>query len=103
MNIINYLVRHKSEQYVIKAVVKKVSRSRLIRHIAFYIDIGGQLVNISRDIADVIEEEIENNGGGNAVVIRGCGTDMVFEILYRLFNRLGVQVPSCGIYSYQLL
>ena len=103
MNIIDYLVCHKNEQYVIKAIVRKVSRSKLIRHIAFYVDIEGKLINISQDIANVIEEKVQNNGSGNAVVIRGCGSDMVFEIIYRLFARLGVNVPSFGIYTYQLL
>ncbi|MGR3808166.1 hypothetical protein [Pasteurella testudinis] len=103
MNIIDYLARHKDEQCVIKAVVKKVSRNCLIRHIAFYANIEGKFINISQDIADMIEEKTQNHGSGNAVVIKGCGSDMVFEILYRFFNRLGFKNSSLGIYSYQLL
>ncbi|OOF59742.1 hypothetical protein [Rodentibacter myodis] len=103
LNVVDYLIRHKNERYIISAAVKKVSRNRLVRHIAFYINIDERLINISKDIANVIDEKIQNNGSSNVIVIKGCGSDMVFEILYRFFNRLSVTVPSNGIYTYQLI
>ncbi|PJG82767.1 hypothetical protein [Caviibacterium pharyngocola] len=77
----------------------------MIRHIAFYIEIEGEgkIINITRDIANVIEEKVNNDGSGDAVVIKGVGSDMVFVTLYRFFKRLGVKSPSIGIYTYQLL
>lgn len=68
------------------ATVTSVARSGMSRHIKYYvIDANKELHNITYFIAVLLEEPYDDNKG---VRVRGVGSDMVFDTLYRLNHRM---------------
>ena len=64
-----------------------VSQSGMSRDIAFYMLDGSRMVNISSQIAQVLDWRTDSQK--NAVKVGGCGMDMVFHTIYTLSEVMG--------------
>lgn len=64
------------------AIIRKVSRSGMTRHIDFYSK--NHLHMLSGDIAKALDWRYSDDG----VVVGGCGMDMVFHTVYCLTHAL---------------
>lgn len=68
------------------ATVTSVARSGMSRYIKYYvIDANKELHDITYFIAIILNEPYDDNKG---VRVRGVGSDMVFDTLYRLNHRM---------------
>lgn len=65
--------------------VLHVSRSGMSREIAAYIVRGGEIVNISWQVAAITGQRYGDRGG---VIVGGAGMDMTFALVYGLSRRL---------------
>jgi len=67
--------------------IPHVARSGMTRHIKIYIvSDDGYLLNYSLPISELLEERY--NEKNCALVVYGCGMDMVFKVLYDLSHTL---------------
>ena len=64
-----------------------VSASGMTRNISCYIAKGGDIIDITWHVARVLEYKRNRDNGG--MVVRGCGMDMGFSVVYNL---------SCAMY-----
>lgn len=76
---------------VIYTVMNHVSQLGMTRHINCLIPYQDDMCKlgircISWEVARVLEEKRDRNDGG--VVVKGCGMDMGFDLIYRLSYRL---------------
>lgn len=102
-------LRAESMRHVRKAVSRKrevltkvthVARSGMSRSIECYVISGGELLNISGDVARIIGEPLDRKNGG--VRVSGCGMDMGAQIVYVLGRYLypqGTKANDGGGYA----
>lgn len=88
-------LRAESMRRVRKAVSRKrevltkvthVARSGMSRSIECYVINGGELLNISGDVARIVGDPLDPKNGG--VKVSGCGMDMGFHLVYTLSRYL---------------
>lgn len=79
--------------------VEYVSRSGMRRHVSvWHRDKRGSVSNVSRMVAEAVGMSL--NGRGDAVVVDGCGMDMLFHLVYTLSYNLYPDGVPCTGYRY---
>ena len=68
------------------AAIKEVSRCGTIRHISFFLIHKNRLVSLNNFLVNELGYKWSKKH--NAIVVNGCGMDMVFATLYGLYNHL---------------
>ena len=81
----------------IQAVVREVSNRGNTRVIDFMVIDGERLQSISDLMADVLNLKQSKKHFG--LIVKGCGMDMVFSTLFRLFDKLGLNTSNANNYS----
>lgn len=89
IEIIEYLVKHKNDRHRFYIDIKHLGSTKMQRYISFYVSVDNQIINLSSLIAGTLNEKYSLKL--RAVSIRGCGSDVVYYTLCRLFEKLGYE------------
>jgi|TARA_R100000458_G_scaffold4182_1_gene3381 hypothetical protein len=81
-----WLKKYLKKGDTIYTICKHVSRSGMMRHIAFYIMLNNEPFRINAHIADVLDMKF--NKHNDALKVSGTGMDMGFHIVYSLSQTL---------------
>lgn len=78
---------HRPELYVLN---RHVSRSGMLRRVSVFVVNGGELVDVTRLVADVTGFKLSRNYTTNAdtLALQGAGMDMHFHLTYTLGRKL---------------
>lgn len=87
---VNYLLRNPRTQIIVS--IKKCSATTAKRHMDFYIHDGDRLACLNQDIVAICDDAptITLSKKDCQVVVTGCGTDMAWYTLDKLFKKLGI-------------
>jgi hypothetical protein len=82
--LLRYFKRKDANIY---AIIRRVSSTGMTRYMDFYVIDKGAMRCITHRIADVLDWRI---GKGDALIVTGCGMDMVFHTVSSVASALGV-------------
>lgn len=83
----------------VQARVSHVSRSGMTRWIAVYIDNGECYTTAYPYIAETLGISACHDYEKRGVRVVGCGMDMIFNTLYRYYQRIGIPQPKALEYA----
>jgi hypothetical protein len=78
----------KTKNKTIYTYTEHVSKSGMRRHIKPIVIVDGEPINISGYIADMGLFQRVKMGKGDGVIVKGCGADMGFHIVYSISRAL---------------
>ena len=69
-------------------VLRSVSASGLTRHISLKVAQGGEIYDITYQVAQALGERLSDRNGYNTIKVNGAGMDMGFSLVYNLSSVL---------------
>lgn len=102
-NIERHLIDHANQEKLIKVTLHKVANGKQTRYFDFTTIINGNEINLNRFISEKLGLNISKARGlQGTLIVNGCGMDMAFDTLYRLYSLLGFSCPkACESYDYE--
>lgn len=66
----------------VRTILRRVSRSGMMRHISLVVVHDGDIRDITWHAANVLDERVDDSDGG--ILVGGAGMDMGFHLVYNL-------------------
>lgn len=76
------------ERATVYTILRRVSASGMTRHISLKIAQGGEIYDITYNVAVALGEKLHDINGFNTIKVNGAGMDMGFHLVYSLSSVL---------------
>ena len=77
-----------AERATVYTILRRVSSSGMTRHISLKIAQGGEIYDITYNVALALGEKLHSVDGFNTLKVNGAGMDMGFHLVYNLSSVL---------------